>query len=41
MDLITIAAFIAFLALVVAWMMAPTDAKRLATTLEPSIVGAD
>ena len=41
MDLITIAAFVAFLALVVAWMMAPTDAKQLATTLEPSMVGAD
>ena len=41
MDLITIAAFVAFLALVVAWMMAPTDAMRLATTIEPSMAGAD
>jgi len=41
MDLTTIAAFASFLVLVVAWMAAPTDAKRLATTIEPSIVGAD
>ena len=37
----TIAAFAAFLVLVVAWMMAPTDAKRLAGTIEPSMAGAD
>jgi hypothetical protein len=37
----TIAAFVAFLVLVVAWMMAPTDANRLAATIEPSMVGAD
>jgi hypothetical protein len=41
MDLMTIAAFVAFLVLVVAWMLAPTDAKRLVTTIEPSMVGAD
>jgi hypothetical protein len=37
----TIAAFVAFFAMVVAWMAAPTDAKRLVTTIEPSVVGAD
>jgi len=37
----TIAAFVAFLALVVAWMAAPTDTKRLVATSEPSAVGAD
>ena len=41
MDLMTIAAFAAFLVLVVAWMMAPTDAKQLVSTIEPGIVGAD
>ena len=41
MDLMTIAAFAAFLVLVVAWMLAPTDAKRLAATIEPRMVGAD
>jgi hypothetical protein len=37
----TVAAFVAFLALVVAWMAAPTDAKRLVAAIEPSAVGAD
>jgi hypothetical protein len=37
----TIAAFVAFFAMVVAWMAAPTDAKRLVTTIEPNVVGAD
>ena len=37
----TIAAFVAFLAMVVAWMAAPTDAKRLVATIEPSAIGAD
>ncbi len=37
----TIAAFVAFFAMVVAWMAAPTDAKRLVATVEPSMVGAD
>ncbi len=41
MDLMTIAAFAAFLVLVVAWMMAPTDSQRLVATIEPSMVGAD
>jgi hypothetical protein len=41
MDLMTIAAFAAFLVLVVAWMAAPTDAKRLSTKIEPIVVGAD
>ena len=41
MDMTTIAAFVAFFALVVAWMAAPTDAKRLLATIEPSTVGAD
>jgi len=40
-DMTTIAAFVAFLALVVAWMAAPTDTKRLVATSEPSAVGAD
>ncbi len=37
----TIAAFLAFLTLVVAWMAAPNDAGRLAATIEPNAVGAD
>ena len=37
----TIAAFVAFFAMVVAWMAAPTDAKRLAAAIEPAAVGAD
>ena len=41
MDMMTIAAFVAFLAMVVAWMAAPTDAKRPTTAIEPSVVGAD
>jgi hypothetical protein len=40
-DMTTIAAFVAFLALVVAWMAAPIDTKRLVATIEPSAVGAD
>ncbi len=41
MDPMTIAAFAAFLVLVVAWMAAPNDARRLVATIEPSAVGAD
>ena len=41
MDLMTIAAFVAFLALVVAWMMAPTDASSRRRRSSPSMVGAD
>ena len=41
MDMTTIAAFVAFIALVVAWMVAPTDAKLMVATIEPSAVGAD
>jgi hypothetical protein len=41
MDMMTIAAFVAFIALVVAWMVAPTDAKLLAARIEPSAIGAD
>jgi hypothetical protein len=37
----TIAAFVAFIALVVAWMAAPTDSKLLVATIEPSAIGAD
>jgi hypothetical protein len=37
----TIAAFVAFFAMVVAWMAAPTDAKPLVATIEPSVIGAD
>jgi hypothetical protein len=36
-----IAAFVAFFTMVVAWMAAPTDAKRLVATIEPATVGAD
>jgi hypothetical protein len=32
---------LAFFAMVVAWMAAPTDAKRLVAAIEPSAVGAD
>ena len=41
MDMTTIAAFIAFIAMVVAWMAAPTDVKQLVATIEPTAVGAD
>ena len=41
MDMMTIAAFVAFIALVVAWMVAPTDAKHLVGAIEPSAIGAD
>jgi hypothetical protein len=37
----TIAAFVAFFAMVVAWMAAPTEARRLAPAVEPSAIGAD
>jgi len=37
----TIAAFVAFLVLVVAWMAAPTDVQPLVATIEPSAIGAD
>jgi len=40
-DITTIAAFVAFIAMVVAWMAAPTDAKPLVATIEPAAVGAD
>ena len=41
MDMMTIAAFVAFIALVVAWMAAPTGAKLMVPAIEPSAVGAD
>ncbi|HEX5991614.1 MAG TPA: hypothetical protein VFY70_03535 [Thermomicrobiales bacterium] len=41
MDMMTIAAFVAFIALVVAWMVAPTDTKLLVRAIEPSAIGAD
>jgi hypothetical protein len=37
----TIAAFVAFFAMVVAWMAAPTDAKPLVASIEPRAIGAD
>jgi uncharacterized membrane protein YphA (DoxX/SURF4 family) len=37
----TVAAFVAFIVMVVAWMAAPTDSKLLVATIEPSAVGAD
>ena len=37
----TIAAFVAFFAMVVGWMAAPTDAKLMVATIEPNAVGAD
>ena len=39
--MMTIAGFVAFFAMVVAWMAAPTDAKQLVAAIEPSVVGAD
>ena len=41
MDMMTIAAFVAFIAMVVVWMVAPTDAKPLVGAIEPSAIGAD
>lgn len=41
MDITTIAAFAGFFAMVVAWLAAPTDLKRPAAAIEPSVVGAD
>ncbi len=37
----TVAAFVAFFVMVVAWMAAPTDAKRPVAVIEPSAIGAD
>jgi hypothetical protein len=37
----TIAAFVAFFVMVVAWMAAPTDARRPVAAIEPAAVGAD
>ena len=44
MDITTIAAFIGFFAMVVAWLAAPTERKwpvAAAPAVEPSVVGAD
>jgi hypothetical protein len=44
MDITTIAAFVGFFAMVLAWLAAPTDLKRpaaAAPVIEPSVVGAD
>lgn len=42
MDMTTIAAFAGFFTLVLAWLAAPTDAKRpVAAVVEPAMVGAD
>ena len=41
MDMTTIGAFVAFFAMVVAWMAAPTDAKPLVASIEPRAIGAD
>ena len=38
--MITIAAFVAFFVMVVGWMAAPTDARRLVAAVEPTAVGA-
>jgi len=40
-DMTTIAAFVAFIVMVVAWMAAPTYPKQLMATIEPTAVGAD
>jgi hypothetical protein len=42
MDIMTIAAFVAFIALVLAWLAAPADVRRpVAVAIEPSMIGAD
>jgi hypothetical protein len=42
MDITTIAAFAGFFAMVLAWLAAPTDAKRpTAAMIDPITVGAD
>jgi hypothetical protein len=41
MDMTAIAAFVAFIAMVVAWMVAPTDSKLVAAAIQPGAVGAD
>jgi hypothetical protein len=42
MDITTIAAFAGFFAMVLAWLAAPTDAKRpTASMIDPATVGAD
>jgi len=41
-DMMMIAGFVAFFAMVVAWMAAPTDFKRpVVAVVESGIVGAD
>lgn len=41
MDIMTLASFVAFFAMVVAWMAAPTHAKQRLPVIEPGVVGAD
>ena len=42
MDVTTIAAFIGFFGMVLAWLAAPTELKRpVSVAVEPSVVGAD
>jgi hypothetical protein len=40
-DITTLAAFMTFFALVLAWLAAPTDVKRPVVAVEPSPIGAD
>jgi hypothetical protein len=41
MDLIVLAAFVAFFALVLAWLVAPSEMTRPVAIIEPGPVGAD
>ena len=42
MDIMTIAAFVAFFALVLAWLAAPAEIKRpVVPAIEPKPLGAD
>jgi hypothetical protein len=41
MDVIVVAAFVAFFAMVLAWLVAPSGVQRPVALAEPATIGAD
>jgi hypothetical protein len=41
MDVIVVAAFVAFFAMVLAWLVAPSGVQRPVALVEPATIGAD
>lgn len=41
MDMVVVAAFVAFFAMVLAWLVAPSGVQRTVAAVEPATVGAD